>query len=210
MTTRKAVVVNAGQFQQLQSGDKLDMSNIDATTLPYGVLANTITQGNDSRLSDYRQSKMFAHGETTTSCGVDTTEDILASILIPAGTLGNNDRLRIRACGAANNNANAKTVRIRLSTSSAVGGTVYFSLAINACLDWQAFLTISQKNATNTQEGFGGAITNSIYLGKESSSGLITSNLSNASDMYIIVTGQKTTSTDTISINNYEVEILRA
>jgi hypothetical protein len=55
------------------------------------------------------------------SGAADTNENILATITIPAGAMGLNGILRVYADYTVTNNANAKTLRVRLS---GIGGTV--------------------------------------------------------------------------------------
>ncbi|MEK9722040.1 MAG: hypothetical protein VW405_00970, partial [Rhodospirillaceae bacterium] len=55
--------------------------------------------------------------------GATTSATVLASVLIPGGTMGANGRLRITALGGCNSNANSKTMQIYAHTAATTGGT---------------------------------------------------------------------------------------
>lgn len=135
-------------------------------------------------------------------------EEILASVLIPSGTLGNNDEIRASALFDATGGAAGNRIfRIRLHTSAAIGGTVYQQATLGTGGGGYAALAkIYMKNASNLQEGFGQLA--SVW---GTGSNVISSALSTGSDMYIIFSSLKVTAgTDGATLRAYSVEQIRA
>lgn len=136
------------------------------------------------------------------------SEEVLASVLIPSGTLGNNDEIRAWALFDATGGAAGNRIfRIRLHTSAAAGGTVYQQATLGTGGGGYAALAkVIMKNASNAQEGFG-QIASVFGTG----SNFITSALSTGSDMYIVFTSLKVTSgADGATLRAYSVEQIRA
>ena len=137
-----------------------------------------------------------------------TAEEVIASVLIPAGTLGNNDMLEIYSLWDISGRSGTVGIRTRLHTSAAVGGTIYAArtgLAIGSSNAVQR-VQIGMGNASNLQIG---QPTNNISYVGESTGTIITSSISTASNMYVVFTSQKTTGTDPTSLRFYSVKIVK-
>lgn len=197
------------------TGDQVEADPVFAASAAAGIAGGDITNWNTAfgwgnhAGSGYLTAattkyKVIAKSGATIASVNSASEQIYVSILIPAGTLGNNDEIRVPALFNSAAGAGNKIYRIRLHTSAAIGGTVYQQLTIGSGGgSYKALAQIQMKNATNSQEGFG-------QLNQAYGSGnvVITSSLSTASDMYIVITVQKATGTDDAELRNYTVEIV--
>ena len=196
--------LQALQTVETDSNGKLVTAvKLSAYNKAYGIISDTVCQGNDVRLSDSRNPKLYSYSHNTVTAPTDTTEDILASILIPANTLGVNDTIFLTWLTAMSGTSNAKTLRVRLNTSASIGGTVYglqaYTLTNGSA---QGLTRISMKNSNSAQEGanlnlFYGSVTGTTT----------TSSYNITSDMYLIISVQKITAGDVFTLNNYDVEI---
>lgn len=173
----------------------------DTDDVPEGVTNLYFTSARVVAASYYR---LIAKSGLTVVGSNTLAEEVLASVLIPANTLGNNDELRawglFDATGGAAGN---RIFRIRLHTATTVGGTVYQQTTLGVGGGgYRALACIQMKNASNSQEGFG-QLTAVFGTG----SNAVTSALSTASDMYILFTSLKVVSgADNATLRNYTVE----
>ena len=127
----------------------------------------------------------------------DTNEFTLATITVPANAMGANGAIRVTATWSNNNSATGKTFRIKFGGNNYISGTA----TTNICT--RAQTEIHNRNATNSQvggfsaaSGFGGSTT------------LITSAVDTTSAVTILITGQLALLTDTVSLENYLVELI--
>jgi hypothetical protein len=133
----------------------------------------------------------------------DTTEDILATITVPANTLGANGSLRIRHYWSFTNNANNKTLRIRYSGA---GGAQYFAPVLTTQVSIEGEVIISNRNATNSQMGVSRALTST---GSNNALQGTTSAVDTTAATTIIFSGQKAVSGDTLRLEGYTVEYMK-
>jgi hypothetical protein len=136
------------------------------------------------------------------SAGANTSENTLATITIPGGSLGANGMLRITTMWSYTNNANAKTPRIRFGGTS---GTQYLSFAATTSASTQTQQIIRNVNATNSQKGW---ISGSPICFTSSASSPVTSAVDTTASQDIVITGQKAVSGDTLTLESYLVEAL--
>lgn len=143
-----------------------------------------------------------ASAEAVTAPASDTNENILATITIPAGAMGPNGILRLTTRWTATNNANAKTLRHRFS---GISGTVVHSTGSGSYAARRIIVEIANRNSESSQigglagqDGFG-----------SSGSTWATSTVDTTSAQTIVVTAQKATGTDTVTLEGYVCEILK-
>lgn len=180
MAFKKPIVENAGQLERRQSSDYLDYPHRYILACSGATVAGTNT----------------------------VSEEVLAAVLIPAGTLGNNDKIYAYALfNATGGAAGNRIFRIRLHTASSAGGTAYQQATLGTGGGgFAAQATIAMKNASNSQEGFG-----QLTVDDGTGNNFVSSALSTASDMYVLFTSIKVTSgADDASLRHYVVEILKA
>ena len=126
----------------------------------------------------------------------NTSETTLASIVIPAGAMGPNGRVRITSLWSATNSANNKTMRHKF------GGTNYFAQNMVAHQSWRHETEILNRNAVNNQIGN----TNNVFgsqAGAPNSSAVDTS-----AAVTVLLTGQLANAAETVTLESYRVEVL--
>lgn len=144
-------------------------------------------------------SVVLAQSAVAVSCPVDATEDILATINVPAGLLGPNGLLRVSYLASFTNNANVKTWRVRLG---GIGGTGLKTIALANNTTYQDSLWLANRGAANSQVS--GISTGSTF--SIGSNGVITAAIDTSLATTLVITGQKATAGDTLTLESYLVE----
>lgn len=142
---------------------------------------------------------------TEPACPADTTEDILATISVPANILGPMGCLRVRTLWQVSNNANVKTARVRLG---GIGGTDYLNLPLTGIQGASSEVIIFNQNDVAHQVG-------SAVGGYSSTGGFGTtanvvtrSTVDTSAATTLVITGQKATAGDSLSLVAWVVEAL--
>lgn len=144
---------------------------------------------------------LLAKSGTSSSHTGDTAEATLATISIPANTLGANGSLKINAIWSFTNSANGKTFRWRLGGLS--GTVIASTTATTIASVWSSILMIS-ANATNAQN---------IYLEQARgtdqlvSGSIVTTAVDMTATQSLVITGQLALGTETITLLGYTVEV---
>lgn len=125
------------------------------------------------------------------------TETTLATITIPANTLGANGQLELEALFSYTNSANSKTLRAKF------GGTQYLNLTLTTTAASQSLVRIANRNAANSQVG---NIVGSNGFGNSSGT-LVTSAIDTAADVNLTITGQLANTGETITLESYIVRV---
>jgi hypothetical protein len=136
------------------------------------------------------------------SCPVDVTEDILATINIPAGMMGLTGILRCTTFWTMTNSVNNKTLRVRLG---GIGGTQYLNMIETTRLTAEVLTMIANRGAANSQFGVIPAVTSAFG---DSVSGFLTSALDTSVAQTLVITGQKALNSETLTLESYFVELL--
>jgi hypothetical protein len=136
----------------------------------------------------------------------DTSENILVSVAVPAGTLGSNGGLRIKVRFSSNNSAGSKTLRIRFG---GIGGTIYGTLAPTTQVNGLIEAEIGNAGATNSQVGYYVSFFGPGSLASPNTAA-ITSAVDTTAATTLVITGQKSNGADTITLEHYCVEYIKA
>jgi hypothetical protein len=145
---------------------------------------------------------LIAKSGTAVSAPADTNEDTLATITVPANAMGANGALRIKADFTVTSSGNTKTMRIRFSGAS---GTQYVNDARTAITGVFYDIVIYNAGATNSQKsttGFGATSGASIIIAPT------TSSVDTTAATTVVITGQKGSSGETLTLNWFSVELL--
>lgn len=134
--------------------------------------------------------------------GATTSATVLASVLIPGGTMGANGRLRITALGGCNSNANSKTMQIYAHTAATTGGTYLHGASGTSIKFLHVNVDVGNQNNASSQRFRTG-----LTYGGTGSSANGTSSVNTASDFYINFIFTKANSSDTLTLDEYCVEI---
>ena len=128
----------------------------------------------------------------------NTNETTLATITVPAGSLGANGALRIHTQWSNNNNANNKIMRIRLGGPS---GTIYLSATVTTTIAFLSQIVIRAVNSQSSQKGSGTSV-------GTSSTAAVTSSLDMTADFDLVLTGQHANSGDSVALESNIVAVL--
>lgn len=138
------------------------------------------------------------------SAGANTTENVLATVTIPAGMMGPNGLLRIYSLWSYTNSANNKTLRIRLGGA---GGTQALAITQTTSTHMSDIRFIQNANAQNVQVFHDRG---SIPVGGGTASGTnVSAAIDTSAATTLVFTGQKASSGETLTLSSYLVELLR-
>lgn len=140
---------------------------------------------------------LFQSGVAVSHTG-NTNETTLATIAVPAGTIGANGQVDIEALFSHTNNANAKNLRIRM------GSVILLFIAPTANAVTQTHTRFANRNSQASQVLF--------PVGGTSSWGSTTTAVSTLAEntalaVNITITAQLANAADTITLESYLVKI---
>jgi hypothetical protein len=130
------------------------------------------------------------------------SETVLATVNLPANTIGANGQIRIRTYWTNTNSVNNKTLRIRFGTTG-ISSTQILSSVITTFGAEMFTADLQNLNATNSQ--------NIFAEGSRGSDGLVTTALSTAAidttvSENFYITGTLANTGETITLTGYSVE----
>lgn len=146
-------------------------------------------------------TRILGSSAVAVSGAADTAENILATVTIPAGAMGLNGILRIYHNWTYTNSANNKTPRVRLG---GIGGTVYASDVFTTTATWNDFRVIQNRGAANSQVGS----KSSSGIFASSTAAAITSAIDTSAATTLVFTAQKATGAETMTLEQYMVELI--
>lgn len=147
-------------------------------------------------------ARILGASAVAVSGAADTNENILATITIPAGAMGLNGILRVEALWTVTNSANNKTLRIRYSGAS---GTQYIGNVVTTVATARALVSIANRGVTNSQV----AMANSFNtMWGSTTNAVTTSAVDTTVATTIVITGQKASAAETITLEQYVVELI--
>jgi hypothetical protein len=173
-------------------------------TLP--GFSGRVVSMDDGKISQYGGShEIVAHSAVALSAHTGTTDEtILKTINMPANYPGVNGRVFVRCMVTCTASANAKTLRVRLN---GVAGTVTASQASgssDAVLVLESI--IDTRNAINSQVS---GPTSFIGVGGDNNA-VVTSTQTFTSAWTIDITGELASAGESITLESYSVEVMRA
>jgi hypothetical protein len=132
----------------------------------------------------------------------NTNETALATITIPAGAMGLNGGIEVRAVWSCTNSGNNKTPRLRFGGAA---GTVYFGPIITTNAGAGDVRRIRNRNSASAQVGsFSSSATGVGLLG----SAPVTSSVNTAAAVDVVLSAQLASAGETITLESYEVWLL--
>jgi len=138
------------------------------------------------------------------SGAADTNENTLATITVPANAMGANGQIHIRLRGTFTNNANVKTLRIRLG---GIAGTILFTQTVTSSVCTQMDVVIGNVNDAAVQVAwFVGTRGTGTAEGGAAAPTAGAVDTTAAQDL--VITMQKATGTDTMTLTGYSVLLL--
>jgi hypothetical protein len=147
--------------------------------------------------------QVLAASAVAVSHTVSTTETALATIQIPANTLGANGILRVTTLWTITNSANDKTLRARLA---GLVGTAYLEVVLTTQASYRDQRQIANRNAANSQ--IGGSFSALGGFGNSGNAN-VTSAVDTTANQDLVISGQLETGSETITLEAYLVEVLK-
>lgn len=132
-----------------------------------------------------------------------TTETALASVLIPGGSMGPNGALRITANYTYPNNANTKTMTVRIGAQNSVTSSLVFTANGTTTVAYQFSTIVRNAGVTNSQVVFNGGAGSGT-----TGSANITAAIDTTQNFWVNFTGVLASAADTLTLIGYTVEIL--
>lgn len=130
----------------------------------------------------------------------NTNETTLATVAIPANSLGPNGIIEVYTQWSWTASANGKTARVRLG---GVSGTIFCAMAAQASsASLRDFRAIQNRNATNSQ--IGGA---SAVQFANTSGAVVTGSIDTTAAVDLVISGQLSDGTETIALQSYWVKV---
>lgn len=151
-------------------------------------------------LSAGQHAKALAQSAVAIVAPANTSENVLATITVPANAMGPNGRLRVWTYFTVAGNVGAKTFRLRLGGAA---GTVLASEAFSA--GWAALGTRSQianRNAANSQLGVNERLSWFAAAAKA------TAAVDTTAQTTLVISFQKVTAADGVTLEQYAVELI--
>lgn len=150
--------------------------------------------------------KALGQQHTQASVTGTTSETALYTLPLPAGAMGPNDTIRVTIRTSHSNNANAKTLRVRLGpsfgTATALNG---LPPTINNAATYATTYVISARNSTSAQVGTVGGGTG--WAGSSGALSTATVDMTQAQNLYVSL--QLGSSADTAALESVFVELVR-
>lgn len=143
---------------------------------------------------------VFAQSGAALSVGAVTTEAVLATISFAGGEIGPNGYLQVIVHATCTNNANAKTVFVRVG---GVAGTQYMATGLTSLAGCVRYVSIFNNNSQSSQKSPSPS-GQSVGFGGFSSTG-VTSTVNTASAWDLVISAQKAVSGDTLTVEGYQV-----
>jgi hypothetical protein len=147
---------------------------------------------------------VLASSGTAVSGAADTNENVLATITIPGGSMGANGQLWVYTLWSYTNSANTKTLRVRLGGAA---GTQVLAIGQSASTHFADFRIIQNVNAQNSQIFFDrGSIP---HPGATSAGANITAAIDTSATTTLVLSGQKASAGETLTLSSYSVMVVR-
>ena len=141
---------------------------------------------------------------TTVSVTSTSSETELGSVTIPGGLMSANGILEISSLWSVTNNANTKTIRIKLGETSdpATGGTSFLSRSETSILYHQHLMIIRASNSTTSQK----STTPSLGTGfGVSTAAKQTGSYDTSTDKKLFMTGTLSVTSDTVILRGWRL-----
>lgn len=209
---------NTGNAITIDSGAKLTFTNsrIQCNSAAHryaidvsGDLSGLISSGNRTvnvvqTVAAYAGIRLLAQSAVGVSAPADVTEDILATVTIPANVMGVNGRLRITTLWTVTSSANNKIMRVRFG---GIGGTVYMQLTQTAIKTVRDQREIANRGSASSQVGADSSFYSAAGWGTATAD-INTSAVDTTADVDLVITGEKANAGETLRLESYLVELI--
>lgn len=146
---------------------------------------------------------ILALSHVAVTAPADTNENVLATVTIPANAMGVNGLIEVHAIFMVTNNANTKTCRVRFG---GIAGQPYVALGMTTNASYFAHAIVANRGVANSQIGH--TALSSAY--GQTTSANITSSVDTTASVDVVISGQKASAGDTMTLEGYIVELVTA
>lgn len=151
---------------------------------------------------------IVAQEATTHTTANSAAEQVLATVTIPARTIGANGCLRISHSWTVQNTANAKNVRVRFgAVGSGTGATEFQNQNYANVASGSSQIAICNRALTNSQVGNAGSGLTTSFGG--SGTALATGAIDTTAATDVVISCTKGTGGETCSLERYVVELMQ-
>ena len=147
-------------------------------------------------------ARILGASAVAVSGAADTAENILGTVTIPAGAMGVNGILRVEALWTVTNSANNKTLRVRLG---GIGGTQFIGNVVTTVATARALVSIANRGAANSQISMANSF-NTMW--GSTTNAVTTAAIDTSAATTIVITGQKASAGETLTLESYLVELI--
>lgn len=155
-----------------------------------------------------QQVRVIAASGAAVSCAADVAENTLATITVPAGLMGLNGTLRVTTLWSWTNSANNKTAKIYFGAAGAgTGGTLYMSTIYTTTTGTRDQRQVTNRNSASSQVGGANGFMTAAGWGTTSGA-VVTSTVNTGTASEIVLTGQKASAGETLTLESYLVELI--
>lgn len=158
------------------------------TTAPMSVTSGTVTRRT--------QGYVLAQSAVAVTGALDTNENTFATVTIPAHAIGKNGRIVVHTAWT-HTNSNNKTLRVKFGGTNTTARVV--STAGTVTLRTEGFNRNSSASQLWKPADYDGIGT--------STGAIVTSSIDTTAAVTLLITGQKATGTDALTLESYSVEI---
>jgi hypothetical protein len=144
-------------------------------------------------------SKVIATTGPVTLTGI-VPETIMASLRIPANSMGPNGVIDITSLWSMTNSANNKVGNTRFNAAPGLGGGIGAAFTVTAVLEAQTKTIIRNNNATNSQVIYTNAPT--TPFGSTAASAVTVTSIDTTADAYITLTGTVAAAGETLTLQH--------
>lgn len=151
----------------------------------------------------YPKGRILGSSGEAVSGAADTNENTLATISIPAAAMGLKGILRVETLWTFTNSGNNKVLRWRLGT---IAGTAFLEATQTTTATYSDRRSIQNRGAANSQIGW--AATATAGGAGASTSAVTTGSIDTSAATTLVITGQKASAGETITLERYLVELI--
>lgn len=191
-----------------------DPTNADDTIDGYvagHVWINTVSQNVFDCISNAQgaaiwrcRARLLGVSGASATAAADTAENVLATVTIPAGVMGVNGALRVKTLWSFTNSANNKNLRARLG---GISGTALLDATQTTTATYQDRREIHNRNSQSSQVAWAASAT--AGGGGASATAVLTASVDTSVATTLVITGQKASAGETLTLEAYAVELLR-
>ena len=132
-----------------------------------------------------------------------TSETILATIVVPAGSMGTNGLLRVSYLWSMTSSANVKTPRLRLG---GIAGTAFYQQTHTTTATLRHQTEIANRNSAASQVSYPSIAGGGGW--STSAQAVTTGTVNTAVAQDLVITGQLASAGETITLESYIVELI--